>query len=57
MRPGLGVVHYCAKQLIAERADSINEELNRSRKSIRWKARDHLGERVKWYELPEEINV
>jgi hypothetical protein len=29
--------------------------LESGRKTLRWKLRAKLGERVRWYELPEEI--
>jgi len=33
---------------------AISESVDAAPKSMRWKARARLGERVRWYELPEE---
>lgn len=41
--------------IVRERASILAETVERSPKSIRWKARAALGERVKWYLLPEEV--
>ena len=40
-------------------ADQINDSLARldeHRKSLGWKARARVGRRVRWYEVPEEVN-
>ena len=29
--------------------------LDSGRKSLRWKLRARVGERIRWYELPEEV--
>lgn len=34
----------------------IRNSIQDSPKSIKWKTRDLVGRRVKWYELPEEVN-
>jgi hypothetical protein len=39
---------------IAERTDTLTAALDASPKSMGWKARSIVGERVRWYELPEE---
>jgi hypothetical protein len=36
-------------------ADELLEILRTGRKSLRWKLRAQVGERVRWYELPEEV--
>jgi hypothetical protein len=38
-----------------ERATELRELLERSPKSVRWKARAVVGERVPWYQEPEEV--
>ena len=37
-----------------ENADRLREAMDREPKSLRWKLRSRLGDRVRWYELPEE---
>lgn len=41
---------------IRERIDGIVSVLDASSKTARWKMRDRIGERVRWYELPEEVH-
>jgi hypothetical protein len=38
----------------AEAVQSISAALEQAPKSRRWKLRDRVGERKRWYELPEE---
>lgn len=40
---------------VAERIGTLGATLASCRKTLRWKTRARLGERVRWYELPEEI--
>jgi hypothetical protein len=40
---------------IAARIDRLWERIEAEPKSLRWKSRSHLGERVRWYEEPEEL--
>jgi hypothetical protein len=35
--------------------DELAEAIERAPKTLRWKARARVGERVRWYELPEEV--
>jgi hypothetical protein len=44
-----------AKATIAERASALRRALDEAPKPPRWKMRAALGERVPWYELPEEV--
>jgi hypothetical protein len=37
------------------RLGGLEAALQNSPKSMRWKMRDRVGEKVKWYELPEEV--
>jgi hypothetical protein len=43
------------KQLIHERLDALYRAMEEAPKSFKWKARNKVGERVRWYELPEEV--
>jgi hypothetical protein len=40
---------------IQSRIDRLVELLDRAPKTLRWRMRARLGERVRWFELPEEI--
>jgi hypothetical protein len=40
---------------IRSRVDHLVEALDGARKTLRWRMRARLGERVRWYELPEEV--
>lgn len=40
---------------IQSRIDRLVELLDRAPKTLRWRMRARLGERVRWYELPEEV--
>ena len=43
------------KLTLVERLNVLRKALDETPKSLRWKARDAIGERVQWYELPEEV--
>jgi hypothetical protein len=43
------------KLTITERLDVLRSTLDEAPKSLKWKARDRIGERVQWYDLPEEV--
>jgi hypothetical protein len=45
-----------AQELIALRLRALQEQIARQRKSARWKTRAVVGDRVQWYELPEEVD-
>lgn len=45
-----------AGELVAERLRGVREELDKVPKTRRWKLRARVGERKRWYELPEEVN-
>ncbi|HEX3803370.1 MAG TPA: hypothetical protein VHV75_11070 [Solirubrobacteraceae bacterium] len=49
----LGVSPYQA-ELVSTRARELEEALNAAPKGTKWKMRARIGERVKWYEEPEE---
>lgn len=40
---------------VTERIDGIVSVLDREKKTLGWKARAAVGERVRWYELPEDV--
>ena len=46
--PGLGRVLEAVGVL-----DAISES---GRKNLRWRLRARVGERVRWYEIPEEVD-
>ena len=43
------------KETIHERRDGFCHALEAAPKRLKWKARDRIGERVQWYDLPEEV--
>jgi hypothetical protein len=54
--------HVLTTEMEQQQHDTLNTRLNtlesalqNSPKSMRWKMRDRVGEKVKWYELPEEV--
>ncbi len=42
-----------AKKVIEERVDALQQQIAGGQKSFKWKMRDRVGEKVRWYELPE----
>ena len=44
-----------ASATIRERIQGLRRALDEAPKSLRWKLRARVGERVTWYELPEEV--
>jgi hypothetical protein len=42
-------------EVVCSRIDRLVEVLDGARKTLRWRMRARLGERVRWYELPEEV--
>ncbi len=43
------------KATIVQRLDILRMALNESPKPLKWKMRAAIGEKVQWYELPEEV--
>ncbi len=43
------------QRTLVERLSMLRAALDEAPKSLRWKARAKIGERVPWYELPEEV--
>jgi hypothetical protein len=44
-----------AKQRIADRIQELLERIEQEPKSFGWKMRSKIGDRKRWYELPEEV--
>jgi hypothetical protein len=42
-------------ELVAERLSRLRAQLDQAPKSRRWKLRARIGDRKRWYELPEEV--
>ncbi len=55
-RFALELPDFEAADLVAERLRQLREELDRVPKSRGWKLRSRIGERKRWYELPEEVH-
>ncbi len=43
------------RRTLAARIDELRRALQEAPKSMRWKVRAKIGERLPWYELPEEV--
>lgn len=41
--------------LVSQRLEELWEQIDARPKSLRWKLRARVGDRVSWYELPEEV--
>jgi len=44
-----------AQARIVERADALWERIEREPKSRKWRVRDRVGDRKRWYEVPDEV--
>ena len=44
-----------ARDLVLGRADAMWERIEREQKSKRWRLRDRVGDRKRWYEVPDEV--
>jgi hypothetical protein len=40
---------------VTGRVEELKQRIDQAPKSMRWRARARVGERMRWYELPEEI--
>src|SRR5579875_1192785 len=40
---------------VARSAQALQDEMERATKSLKWRMRARVGEKVTWYELPEEV--
>jgi hypothetical protein len=52
----LGLSGFGAGELVATRLRRLREELDAVPKSRGWRMRARIGDRKRWYELPEEAN-
>lgn len=43
-------------EVVAERVAQIEKAINRAKKSRRWRLRSRIGDRVQWYDEPEETH-
>ena len=43
------------KEVITGRLQRLREAIEAAPKSLKWKTRAAIGERVRWYELPEDM--
>lgn len=41
---------------VAQRIGVLRDTMERTPKSLRWKVRARVGERLTWYEMPEELD-
>jgi len=55
-RFALDLAGFPGSDRVAERLQGLRSELDAVPKSRRWKLRARVGERVRWYELPEEVD-
>ena len=57
MRAGLAEValNDDQRELISARLDAIERAMAAAPKTTRWRMRARVGERVRWYEDPDEI--
>jgi hypothetical protein len=52
----LGLPDFGAADLVAERLQTLRSELAEVPKTRRWKLRARVGEKKRWYEIPEEVH-
>jgi hypothetical protein len=52
----LELPEFAAGEVVAERLGHLREALDRVPKTRGWKLRSRIGERKRWYELPEEVH-
>jgi hypothetical protein len=52
--PGRALVPDGGEQDAVQQLTALREAVDATPKSLRWKARARVGERVRWYEMPEE---
>ena len=44
-----------AADVVDQRLDQLWQLIDAQPKSLKWKLRNRVGDRVSWYELPEEV--
>jgi hypothetical protein len=55
-RFALELAGFAASQQVAERLRRLRGDLDAAPKTRKWKLRARVGERKRWYELPEEVH-
>ncbi|MGN6588576.1 MAG: hypothetical protein ACTHKT_14075 [Solirubrobacterales bacterium] len=55
-RFALGLSGFEVGQLVADRLRRLRKELDCAPKTRGWKLRSRIGDRKRWYELPEEVH-
>jgi hypothetical protein len=48
-------LHGEEREVITGRLVRLKEVIEKAPKSLKWKMRARVGEKVRWYELPEEV--
>jgi hypothetical protein len=43
--------------IVARRVDDLLRTIAEAPKSLKWKLRGRVGERLRWYDLPEEVDA
>jgi hypothetical protein len=43
------------RQVVRQRIDELQDRIEKQPKTVRWKMRARVGERVKWYKDVEEL--
>jgi hypothetical protein len=47
--------HFDGAETVRQRVEELRTWIDQAPKSVKWRARAKIGERIRWYELPEEI--
>jgi hypothetical protein len=50
-----GLDRFEGAATVTSRVEELKQRIDQAPKSMRWRARARVGERMRWYELPEEI--
>jgi hypothetical protein len=47
--------HFDGAETVTRRVEELRARIDQAPKSVKWRLRAKVGERIRWYELPEEI--
>ncbi|MEM3033889.1 MAG: hypothetical protein QXF51_06965, partial [Nitrososphaerota archaeon] len=47
-------LHEEHKEIVISKVGNIKAKIDAEPKTLKWKIREKIGERVRWYEIPEE---
>jgi hypothetical protein len=47
--------HFDGAETVRQRAGELRARIDQAPKSVKWRLRAKVGERIRWYEVPEEI--